>query len=585
MASFSQLRRSLGGGPFGTPPLRGRDGARGPAGPRGGAGPSGITGANVKDYGAVGDGATDDVDAILAAEAAGLSEIFFPPGVYKINSALALSVADRTYQLAPGATLLIMPGRSAVFGGARTRIAGLLSVRISTTSSSTWDAVQVSGAGSQVGDSLFTINANVANCTLLNLAGDNVTAGEMTITGVGSFKRGLDLAKADDTNVKYVRTGRLRALLTDDGVNTRTYDSLIRFKSQFCKVGGLAVAHGGRQTIAAIIDVVTGHNDIDDVQINSSGGAAIGVLLRDNGEFFGINGGEIVGNFLAGSTAVQCGDGSVASPAVPAVGQLKCSNVKWRGWDYGIKITGSADAITLIGCTWGNNKIADIEIDSKRGSDEWPVSALAVIGGYREANTFTGCTFLHLNTGALEGGVIQGIEIGYAETAVLVESTMGTNVLTFGGGCRFAASAGGDAVTTPNTNSRFHFAARDAFFNSNLISKGTFASKATSIFVSPEMTSLTVGSSGTPITKYFSVVASLNFSTNLDIGQHQDVVATVAGIAIGDQLAVSIPDAIWYPGDVYTWRISGAGQVTVTRISNFHVAAGAGDVRISYWKH
>lgn len=39
---------------------------------------------NVKDYGAVGDGETDDTAAIVAAMQAG-STLYFPPGTYKFS--------------------------------------------------------------------------------------------------------------------------------------------------------------------------------------------------------------------------------------------------------------------------------------------------------------------------------------------------------------------------------------------------------------------------------------------------------------------------------------------------------------------
>ena len=96
-------------GPAGPPGDDGADGSPGPTGnpgPRGNPGPPGIANytanapgaitrtvesrlndyVSVKDFGAVGDGSTDDTDEIQAALDSGIKGIYFPPGRYRVRS-------------------------------------------------------------------------------------------------------------------------------------------------------------------------------------------------------------------------------------------------------------------------------------------------------------------------------------------------------------------------------------------------------------------------------------------------------------------------------------------------------------------
>jgi hypothetical protein len=76
-------------GPAGPQGLVGPIGPVGPVGPQGVAGPGASPGVNVKDYGAKGDGATDDTAAIVAAlSAAPLGGVvYFPCGTYVVKPA------------------------------------------------------------------------------------------------------------------------------------------------------------------------------------------------------------------------------------------------------------------------------------------------------------------------------------------------------------------------------------------------------------------------------------------------------------------------------------------------------------------
>lgn len=63
---------------------------------------------NVKEFGAVGDGVANDVAVIHAArDAAGAGRtVYFPAGTYAVSSGLNASLANQTWELAPGASLV-----------------------------------------------------------------------------------------------------------------------------------------------------------------------------------------------------------------------------------------------------------------------------------------------------------------------------------------------------------------------------------------------------------------------------------------------------------------------------------------------
>lgn len=74
--------------------------------PASGSEPDGY--ANVKDYGALGDGSTDDTPAFLAAAATGLS-LWLPPGTYKLTSTVALTYPGQGMVGIDSAASVILP--------------------------------------------------------------------------------------------------------------------------------------------------------------------------------------------------------------------------------------------------------------------------------------------------------------------------------------------------------------------------------------------------------------------------------------------------------------------------------------------
>jgi hypothetical protein len=107
---------------------------------------------NVKNYGAVGNGVADDRSAILSAQAAattaGGGTVFFPPGVYRITTAIALAAS--VVWLGSGGSSTKIAVDSAVSGGAIT-LPGNPAGTISMVSNLWFGAINGAAPGPMVG--------------------------------------------------------------------------------------------------------------------------------------------------------------------------------------------------------------------------------------------------------------------------------------------------------------------------------------------------------------------------------------------------------------------------------------------------
>lgn len=84
----------------------------------------GSTVGSVKDYGAKGDGVTDDTSAFNAAIAAGLGVVSIPPGTYKITSTITLPLNTSLIGSGSNATIINYTGSSTAFIMGSTTITG-----------------------------------------------------------------------------------------------------------------------------------------------------------------------------------------------------------------------------------------------------------------------------------------------------------------------------------------------------------------------------------------------------------------------------------------------------------------------------
>lgn len=136
--------------------------------------------ANVRDFGAVGDNATDDYSAIAAAIATGKA-VYFPPGDYRVSQTIILSnIGQRVFGASIGDT-----GGNGTFIGATADFTGNATI-------------EVTGGRNQVLENLF-IRGNGAN----GAAGVQIDA--LRLTNAPSFAMNNIICKFGIAGVRHIR--------------------------------------------------------------------------------------------------------------------------------------------------------------------------------------------------------------------------------------------------------------------------------------------------------------------------------------------------------------------------------------------
>lgn len=163
---------AAGGVAVGTPGPQGPQGATGATGPTGpgGADPNAVhkgdLALSVRDYGAKGDGATDDTAAFTAAVATGGKHLYVPPGTYILNS-LTMNQAGQKLLVSPGATLKAKTGGTQLMFNLTAAGAGIVGTGPGAT-------VDGNNVGVLAGNTLWINGAadcTVEGLTFLNCAG------------------------------------------------------------------------------------------------------------------------------------------------------------------------------------------------------------------------------------------------------------------------------------------------------------------------------------------------------------------------------------------------------------------------------
>ena len=98
------------------------------------------------------------------------------------------------------------------------------------------------------------------------------------------------------------------------------------------------------------------------------------------------------------------------------------------------------------------------------------------------------------------------------------------------------------------------------------------------------------GSSSTEVKKYFSTTASLDFDqagTALATGCSTDLTVSVTGAAVGDLVAIGVPNGSVNPDSMFMGWVSSTNNVTVRHCT---ITIGAnnpasGTFRVSVWQH
>lgn len=134
---------------------------------------------NVKDptYGAVGDGTTDDgsaiASAVAAAVAAGGGTVFFPPGTYRVTSAVTVSASVNLLGLGPNASVLTIDHANENLLGVsastyyHTRISGL---RLTAAQTNTGQMIAVNSIAKPIVENCYIGGANCTGNALVEAA-------------------------------------------------------------------------------------------------------------------------------------------------------------------------------------------------------------------------------------------------------------------------------------------------------------------------------------------------------------------------------------------------------------------------------
>ena len=302
---------------------------------------------NVKDYGALGDGETDDTAAIQRALDTGAGkQVLVPAGTYKVRPLWERT--STTLRLDPGARLLLAAGSNA----------NLITVTASGASvvgSGTLDgnrATQTQGAAISIGGAG---NVTVRDVRIVNTAKCGIyaaNAANLTISGVWVSGTGYIGIFAEAT------TGPLTNLVIENSRVDRTAEGPSITES------GIVVRHSSTTNVVGVR--VSGNTVVmpkAPVDVNAVGmeiyGGAQGAVVRDN-----ITAGGSIGITLAGTT-----NGSVTGNTV--------SEARW----YGIEVAHASVASTV-----SSNMVQCIGY-----TQEGIVLDDASAGGDVFGNTISGC--------------------------------------------------------------------------------------------------------------------------------------------------------------------------------------------------
>lgn len=509
--------------------------------------------------------------AILAALATGAAEVCFPPAVYDVTALVAQSVPGQVLNFQVGAVLRFAASGlgKLQLNGDGASIIGQPVARWDAASAVAYTAIDIHGIGATSVGWRFEANANITNATCLQLSGDYTEVGPCVATGVGEIGTIINQAHTDDTEVAFPIVGRLKWLPVDDGITTRTFGTLIRYKGHNGKMGGIECNTGGRSILGQAFDLVGHLWQIDNPQVFCTQ-ADWGMRIRDGAEFGEVWGGEFHqssdGNARAGSQGIELGEGSVA-----------LYGTKFIGWDFGCRFTGACDACGFFKAVFANNKTANLEIDTTPGGGTpVPVSGCGLYSCYFECEAVVTCQNIHLKTGAALGMVIAGGQQAWgavsptpaADVSILGEPGFsGTDCWITG--TRFQGSNATDAFTQPgNATTKFLFGPFAAFATNNL-SKGAFADQAVSVR-DPVLQGVVVGTRDTSTAnnhfiKIITDIFTANFG-NVAAGASVDLNFNYAAVpAVATASLVATFDAALRAkataGIVFTWAIDSSGHI------------------------
>lgn len=380
---------------------------------------------NVTDYGAVGDGVTDNASALVsasAAAAAGNRKLFFPPGIYAYNSQLTFTtgnVGSTLYWVANGGVTLKALTNA---GGARISISvpDVMIEGIEFDHNGT--NVAVSSWGFQVTSSVTRLR--LKNCSFYDAYG---------ALGYGLYVSG---------------NGSASVLDSFSDASYLIEDCLFRDNDQ----SGVWITNADRVIIRNCR--ATG-NTADGIRVDTQDSSFIKTNQRtliDGCYCWNNSTGFSIGNFNATNASGVTYD----IPATYDTSAVVLSGCyAWDNIGYGFAITG--DRISLNGCNSENNQLSqmlvlarDCNINGGCFNDKSQANPWTIDAGYSIRCTFSGATIINGVTG-ISAGVSQDITITGCTFQGQTGSAIGfTSVETDGSGVAFA-SIGQNALIVDNT--------------------------------------------------------------------------------------------------------------------------------------
>lgn len=436
-----------------------------------------ITGApyNVRDYGAEGDGTTDDKDAInaaiTAANAAGGGTVVIPNGTFAVGGSVVSGISDGI------AGIVLLSNVNLV-------IQGTVFVKNNTTGSGTFYGVirspdvgisnaSITGAG--------TINGNRANqvasqqCSNIYLT----CVFNVTVSGINSINaNGMGIQLIPPSSLPTPPFGgattTTACAVQNCFVNNVTNIGIQVAHSLYCNISENRVTTCTNNCIDIYGDSgsASPNNGITSINGNTVGGGLVGIFVETSGRI------SVVGNSIDGCTAGIASNRVTSAPAIIAISGNTISacatGITNTGDTGGILISNNFIAFTAYGLILGGTttepagNISYINAFGNVFSPSTSSTPVIIIGGYqasfnivRENYCVLASTALYTNVAAVNVNntvelpkidtVVQPVKAVYSGTSTsggtatltVLNSTAGKLVIkSSAGGARFSVWSG-----------------------------------------------------------------------------------------------------------------------------------------------
>jgi hypothetical protein len=436
---------------------------------------------SVKDFGATGNGATDDTAALQAAFDSGAKQIFFPAGTYKITSTetnrLVLSASNVTLN-GYGATILNGTSRGfatweitgqhvEVFGltidGNNTSLNCLMIA--DTAKNVTLRNVEIKNYAQQSGDATFAVGLVIQNgsdSTLVDNCYIHDIQSSVTDISRGVLATGYDTASTHATNVVISNclfetigpAGDGDAIVFQPDTETLECSSRVvncTFKS--CLKRAVKISASGCQVIGGYCEIPAASDMYAGVSVYGDNCSVIGFSMRsistgaaDQGIEVGVTG-QTLGNntLIQGCSIKMAAAGSSSRDGFVVRGSVNNVTITGNIADtcrFGVNLNNSGENIAIIGNV--------IRVTTQNG-----VQIQGESGSYPDGVAVTGNAFANITASAVFNGGATRVTVtgnssdgsGFGHNApLLVRQTVANNTFSAGPFASF-----GDAPPTTGT--------------------------------------------------------------------------------------------------------------------------------------